>query len=377
MSVLRRFANEATKIGIGEPNREEGTGDADDDSPTGERKYAAPVIRQREHDALDDETQDYGTPEEGGTALLGGGGRSHDRLTVIRAFERSFARTISSLAPDGSAIDAPLTVFADLPDEVLQEMTKKMIFRTFEPGEVILEEGALGDSCFVIIGGAVRVLKQDSQRLHSPPIEVARLGDGGLFGEFGALSDRRRHATVEAVTECQIYEIPRPVLRELVASFPGVKPILNSYYRERLLATLLRTAPLFRLLPEDSRGHLLSMFEPHLCDVGDVLIDEGEPSTGLHLIIRGAVDVTKRFVHKENIRLATLSEGDYFGEISLLEGTEAYASVVPTGPTELAVLRPKGFYDIVSTNPSLWDALKREAARRTEVMERMLANHCA
>ena len=55
------------------------------------------------------------------------------------------------------------------------------------------------------------------------------------------LADRRRHATVVAAVESEIYEIPRHLLRELAAAFPAVGPALESFYRERLLSNLLLT----------------------------------------------------------------------------------------------------------------------------------------
>ena len=57
--------------------------------------------------------------------------------------------------------------------------------------------------------------------------------------------------------------------------------------------------------------------------------------------------------------LASLGEGAYFGEMSLLSGDVASASVIAVGPCELAVLPPRDFYDVVSGNPALWTASLR------------------
>ncbi len=71
--------------------------------------------------------------------------------------------------------------------------------------------------------------------------------------------------------------------------------------------------------------------------------------------------------------LATLGEGAYFGEMSLLSGGRASATVTASGPVELAQLSPRDFYDIVSAYPVIWEELRREANRRELLNQNILA----
>jgi CRP-like cAMP-binding protein len=247
-----------------------------------------------------------------------------------------------------------------------------MSLRQFQPGDVILREGEPGDACFVIVTGVVRVLKQDAAAREGGLIEVARLGQGSLFGEFALLADRRRHATVQAVQECELYEIPRRLLRELAATYDDVGPALETFYRQRLLATLLTTAPFFHPLPEERRGELLALFEPTRTESGEVIIHEGNRAGGLYLIVLGAVEITKRLPMGRSVLLATLGEGAYFGELSLMKGGVARATVRASGPTELAVLPPVAFYNVLAQNPVLWDELRREAERRETMINQLV-----
>jgi CRP-like cAMP-binding protein len=295
-------------------------------------------------------------------------------------FDRPFAETLQGLGPDGSAIEAPTTgllgVFSTMPADVVVELERQMIVRHVVPGETILREGDRGDSCFVIGAGEVRVLKSDPLGTDTPraePIEVARLGDGALFGEFALLADRRRHATVEAVTACELYEIPRRLLRELAAGHAEVGPALERFYRERLLSTLLTTAPFFKPLPEDRRAELLARFSPIHADAGQAIVREGESAGGFYLIVLGAVDIVRSQSERRPVLLATLREGAYFGEMSLMSGHEASASVIAAGPVELAFLPPKAFYDIVSAHPKLWAAMRAEVRHRELENARIVA----
>jgi CRP-like cAMP-binding protein len=106
---------------------------------------------------------------------------------------------------------------------------------------------------------------------------------------------------------------------------------------------------------------------------GAAVIREGERGGGLYLIVLGTVEITKRAAGGRSVILATLGEGAYFGEMSLLSGGMAGATVTAVGPVELAHLPPKEFYDVVSAHPVLWDELRREARRRELANQNIMA----
>jgi cAMP-dependent protein kinase regulator len=290
-----------------------------------------------------------------------------------RTFRDSFVSTLELMDPDGSAIEAPLDMFSMLPQEALAELGRRMKLRSYAADEVIVREGDPGDACYVIADGEVRVLKCDPLHPEAGLVEVARLGSRSLFGEFALLADRRRHATVQATTQCDVYEIPRQLLRELAASFPEVGPALDSFYRQRLLATLLRTAPFFSPLPEEHRARLLARFVPIRAESGETIVREGQPAGGLYLIVIGAVEITRRVGKQRSVILASLREGAYFGEMSLLSGDPTSATVIAVGAVELALLPPRDFYEIVSEHPQLWASIRREAKSRALLNARLLA----
>src|SRR5205085_1561746 len=90
----------------------------------------------------------------------------------------------------------------------------------------------------------------------------------------------RRCRPTRAPTSGELYESPRRLLRELAAGHPEVGPALERFYRERLLATLLTTATLFKSLPEDQRADLLARFSPVHAESGQALVREGENAGG-------------------------------------------------------------------------------------------------
>jgi CRP-like cAMP-binding protein len=286
---------------------------------------------------------------------------------MAQAFRRPFSETLSRLGPDGSPTARPRAVFSMLPRDALDDLSRQMHLRHFESGAVLIREGEIGDACFVIDKGEVRILKRDPTANGEGLAEVARLGDGAMFGEFALLADRRRHATVQATATCDVYEIPRRVLRELAAAYPEVGPLLETFYRERLLSTLINGASFFQPLAAERRAGLLARFRPLRVESGERIVREGEHAGGFYLILLGSVEITMRVSERSAALLATLGEGAYFGEMSLLRGKTACASVTSVGPSELAVLPPRDFYQVVADHPQLWAAIQLEVDRRAEM----------
>jgi small-conductance mechanosensitive channel/CRP-like cAMP-binding protein len=88
--------------------------------------------------------------------------------------------------------------------------------RLYGSGEVIVRQGELGRTSFLVGRGMVRVsLAPDDQ-------EVARLGVGEVFGEMSWLTGDPRSATVTATTDTLVFELDDTTLRALADGTPGV-----------------------------------------------------------------------------------------------------------------------------------------------------------
>jgi len=90
--------------------------------------------------------------------------------------------------------------------------------RLFPRGEVMMRQGDIGHSMFLIAEGKVNVA------VHSPSGEqhVATLGSGEIVGEMSLLTGERRSATVTAARKVAAVEIPKSAIEGLVAETPGL-----------------------------------------------------------------------------------------------------------------------------------------------------------
>jgi MFS family permease len=94
---------------------------------------------------------------------------------------------------------------------------------------------------------------------------------------------------------------------------------------------------------------LASAAEEVLAPAGTVVVREGEPADALYVIADGEVAVTTL----DGVRtLATLSAGNYFGEIGLLEQIPRTATVTTLSPTTLVRIDGATFLDALTSTPA-------------------------
>ena len=94
-----------------------------------------------------------------------------------------------------------------------------MIPMRFGAGEEIVREGELSGRFYIITSGEVEVVQHVDGRDQT----IRRLGSGDHFGEVALLGDRRRTATVRAVTNTSVLSMARQDFAALVGNLPELK----------------------------------------------------------------------------------------------------------------------------------------------------------
>lgn len=126
--------------------------------------------------------------------------------------------------------------------------------------------------------------------------------------------------------------------------------------------------PLLATLDDDDRAALLATARRRTFARGEVLVHEGDPSDSLHLVARGRLAVRVSNPHGDGITLNVLGPGDYFGELSLLEGTAPVrsASVVALEAAETRTLTRAAFRDLRQRHRGADELLLSLMARRVQ-----------
>lgn len=106
--------------------------------------------------------------------------------------------------------------------------------------------------------------------------------------------------------------------------------------------------------------------------IGDTIVREGELSTEMFIIQEGKVAVTKK-VGDNDVFLAVLERGDFFGEMSLLESMPRTATVRAVTQTRLVAIRAGELLMKFRRDPTFaFEMLQRMSSRVRQLNEQVL-----
>src|SRR5438105_9067680 len=147
--------------------------------------------------------------------------------------ERRPARPVQEDQAEALSILREEPLFSCLSDEQLNQLVTQARLNYFGRGEPVIEEGAAGDSMFVLLRGAANV----SVSKNGSTIQVATLGAGDCFGEMSLLTGEPRSATVRADGDCYVMEIGKPVMAEVLRAAPSCLEKLSELLAQRKMET--------------------------------------------------------------------------------------------------------------------------------------------
>jgi CRP-like cAMP-binding protein len=126
--------------------------------------------------------------------------------------------------------------------------------------------------------------------------------------------------------------------------------------------------PLLASLGDAERDAVLAATRVRRFDRGEVLVREGDPADSLHLVEAGRLAVRVTTQDGERATLNLLGPGDYFGELSLLDGRSPVrsASIVALEPAQTRALPAAAFRDLRERSKGAQQLLLLLLARRVE-----------
>lgn len=287
-------------------------------------------------------------------------------LTTAMSLPRAPARAQEELAPGTT----PIPLFSALGREAFLDVLAHMERRSAQPGELIVKEGALGSSMFVIVDGEAEVVRQTPE---GERVAVARIGEGEFFGEMALLSEGPRLASVVAVEPTVMLELTRKALEEIIARQPSVGEVAQQFYRERLLTNVLRSNPLFEELPEELLRPVIDAFVPVTVKAGEQFLTRGQPAQALYLLLRGRCTVFHEHVDGRESSYPEMTEGELFGEVSLLRSKLVTASVRTATACTLLKLERESLEQLLAQYPNLRQQLERLGSERLQRTARLLS----
>jgi CRP-like cAMP-binding protein len=140
-------------------------------------------------------------------------------------------KRISDGRAEARAILRSEALFDCLSEEQLAQVLEKSQIQRYGRGERLIEEGAEGDSMFVMLRGSAAV----SVARNGTGVRVGVMRQGDCFGEFALLTGEPRSATVRAEGDCEVMEISKPVMAEVLREWPECLTALSELLAKRKL----------------------------------------------------------------------------------------------------------------------------------------------
>jgi len=290
-------------------------------------------------------------------------------LLLDRA-ERAVQSSARAARARSGAKLAPEPLFSALDPAGLRALLDVLRVSFVNAGQLLIEQGTTGAEAYVLARGEVEV--QRASERGGPPLRLARLGAGALFGEMALLSRAPRAASVLVCRPSIVLVAQKDALDHVVARAPQVGVEFATYCRHRMLENLVRTSAVLAAVRHEERAALFGMFVARTFEPSERLIMQGRESEGLFLIASGQVMVVVDGVVDSTL-VAELGPGEIVGEIALVLRRPANADVIATQPTVALHLPRERFLDLVKKHPKLLARLYELAIKRDEETSTIVA----
>ncbi|MGD9542669.1 MAG: cyclic nucleotide-gated ion channel [Methylocystis sp.] len=195
--------------------------------------------------------------------------------------------------------------------------------------------------------------------------------------KFGTIPDAMWWA-IETVTTVGYGEVtPLTLIGKIIASFAMVTGFLllglpvgilatafaEEIHRREFVVTwtMIASVPLFRTLDAAAIAEIMRYLRAQSIPRGALIVRKGDPAHSMYFIAEGEVEV--ELAHG-NVRLG---EGQFFGEMAVLQKTSRTADVRATARTKLLILDAYDLQTLTSRNPEIGDAIREVAQSRSEL----------
>ena len=114
--------------------------------------------------------------------------------------------------------------------------------------------------------------------------------------------------------------------------------------------TVLTRIPIFKDLNKKELRAIERILHRRTYKKDEVLFNEGDPGVGMYIIEHGRVNIN---IGKDDKLVASLSNGEFFGELALLSETPRTANATASIPTKMLGFFQSDLFGLTETNPRL------------------------
>jgi CRP/FNR family cyclic AMP-dependent transcriptional regulator len=142
---------------------------------------------------------------------------------------------------------------------------------------------------------------------------------------------------------------------------------------EQTVFDALRASRLSTDLSDDDAKVLAGIIAFRDLAPGEVLVPEGTSDNHLYVVVSGLLSVTRSAGTDGEVVLFTLGATDLVGELSFIDGTQHYASLVATSPTRVFGVEREKLESLLHTHPQVVYHVMRAIIRTAHQIQRRLS----
>ncbi|KER25538.1 hypothetical protein T265_06998 [Opisthorchis viverrini] len=256
-------------------------------------------------------------------------GKMFDEAQILNEFSECLREQIINYNCRALVAAVPFFTYAD--QDFVSEVVTKLKFEVFQPGDLIIKEGTLGNKMYFIQEGIVDIITKDGEVATS-------LSDGSYFGVYVLVNYTKGHAKFN-------------------------KSVYKLYYLQIInynCRALVAAVPFFTYADQDFVSEVVTKLKFEVFQPGDLIIKEGTLGNKMYFIQEGIVDI----ITKDGEVATSLSDGSYFGEICLLTNARRVASVKAVVYSNLYSLDRESFLSVLENHPLMRRTMESVAAER-------------
>lgn len=240
-------------------------------------------------------------------------------------------------------------LFRCLDSDQMERVINVMFPMEVSSGTYVIKQYQPGDNFYIIENGRYDVLiapKPGGTSEH-----VYTYENQGHFGELALMYNMPRAASIKAVTSGLLWAMDRQTFRRVV--------LVSASQKRKRFEQLIKSITYLENLSSFEKMNLADALVLKNFSAGDVIFNQGDHGDGMYFIEKGSVKVT--MYHKlQNATkdLATLTRGEYFGELAPLFHQPRAATVTCLEDTRLAFLEREAFWLLESARKDLKGRVK-------------------
>lgn len=245
-----------------------------------------------------------------------------------------------------------MPLFAEIPQPMLARIVKESRLVVLEPGQSLIERGTTADALFVLVEGSVQLIRTVDE-------DAMVLSEGDVVGLSCLLGRVCYEGDVTARTKVSALRISKLLLDRLVAEHPPLGDILLEVLGRRLVATLVRTSPMFAGFDSSTRSEVAAMFEVRRASRGTVILATGKRADALYIPMIGELTA----VGVDGGEIGKLKLGRALGQHSILSRTPSPLTVVAASDALVLRMSARRFHELASAHPAMVAHLEALARR--------------